>query len=785
MVSTRLILVNEQFISSTNTYLLDNAPTIENISVPITFQIADVRDPGTGSGSYSKTIQIPGTKEVNIFFENIFDVNISLQTFNPNLKVKAFYYVDDLLNFEGNLQILKINVNEVTKEVRYECNVIGEVVTLFTKIKDKFLTELDFSIYNHYLTYAFIQGSWANFATNKAYPIIDWGLTNQNMTNLKPKDFRLCLFAREYLDKIFTNAGYTWTSTFLDSDFFKRLIVPPTITVPSLSTTVLNNNKFLAVANGTEIIYNNVTMPYSLAGLVSYINTVDTDINFQTETYDTGAIFSTPILTPTATNKYNTTVNVGIYVIIKRNSVDVSNLVSPASGAFVVNVYKGSSIIATSNIPVNWLSLGPAGATYANIALNNVTLASGSQYKVTINCAYALFTDDTALGPGTWTMDVGIVSGSNFATEFSTTDVYEGAAVNCNDSIPPTIKQGEFVSWIFKLFNLYTQVDRTNPNNLIIEPRPTFYLTTARDWTNKHDKGSNIEVIPMGELDFNKLLFTYKSDGDFYNKLYEEEYKEVYGSQRIFINNDFIKNERNIETGFSATPYAVNPNIPMVLSTILDKKNNTVGPVKPNIRLLYYKQINLPSATWSMTYNIPSNNTVYFNNYPHAGHTDNPYNPTIDLSWGVPKKIYYTYPNQTWTTNNLYNKYYSQYINQITDKNSKIIKTKFYLNSNDIHIFDFRYPIFTFINGEQGYYLVNKIEDYNPLVSESTTVELLKLTEYPIFTPTSIDMSGGLGGGNQGWERTAGDNITKGDDNINLGTDSLIIGGSGNFIANG
>ena len=784
MVNTRLELINESSASHPVDVYLTNCPYLEEVGIPLTLQISDIREPGQGNGSFSKTIQIPGTQEVNIFFENCFDVNISLQTFNPNLKTRAIYYVDELVNFEGNLQILKIKVDEVSGQVIYECNIIGDVVTLFTKIKERYLTDLDFSIYNHTLTYAFISGSWANLAANKAYPIIDWGKTNSNLATLTPKDFRLCLFAREYLAKIFSNAGYTWTSSFLDSDFFKRLIIPPTTTSPALSSTILNNNKFLAVANGTEKVYNGVSCTYS-APAISYNNTTNTNVNFQSETYDAGGIFTTPTLTPGATNKYNTTVNVGISVVIKRNAVDVSATCSPSSGNFVINILKGSNVIATSNIPVNWLSLGSSGATYTNIALNNVTLASGQNYKVCIQAINAVFADNALLGAGTWTMDVTVVSGSNFATEFTTTDVYEGASVNCNESIPPNIKQGEFVSWIFKKFHLLCQVDKDNSKNLIIEPDTDFYLSTAKDWTYKHDEGSGVEVLPMGELDFNKIIFTEKSDGDFFNKLYEDEYKEVYGTHTEFINNDFIKEVKTVETGFSATPYAVSPNISMVTAAILDKKNNNISEVKPNIRLLYYKQISLPSATWAFYYTNPSTNTVFYNTYPHAGHTDNPYAPTLDLNWGIPNKIYYTYPNQTWTTNNCYNKYYSRRINQITDKNSKIIRTKFYLTSNDIATFDFRYPIFCLINGEQGYYLVNKIEDYNPTVSESTMVELLKLTDYPMFTPTSIDMSGGLGGSNTSWERVYNDNITKGDNNINYGNSSMIMGGTGNFVGNG
>ena len=80
---------------------------------------------------------------------------------------------------------------------------------------------------------------------------------------------------------------------------------------------------------------------------------------------------------------------------------------------------------------------------------------------------------------------------------------------------------------------------------------------------------------------------------------------------------------------------------------------------------------------------------------------------------------------------------------------------------------------------------VNKVIDYDPVNRNSTKVELLKLTYFDAFTPTTIDMSGGVGGGNMSGERVINENITKGQDNTNWGSNSMIVGGSGNFIANG
>lgn len=790
MASTRLILVNElQTSPSGDDIVLDNAPTFENISVPITFQIADVREPGQGSGSYSKTIQIPGSPEVNIFFENVYDVNISLQVFNPNLKVKAYYYVDDLLNFEGHLQIIKINVDEVTKRVVYECNIIGEVITLFTKIKDKFVSDLNFSPYDHALTYANITASWsATPGTGYVYPLADWGLNNSNLAQVKPQHFRACLYKREILQKIFAAEGYTWTSTFLDSTDFKRKVQPPT-SLPVLSTTVLNNNKFLSLSDGTQQF--NLAMTAN-GGTQSFGSNTWTTLQFPNETYDAGGLFDQITLfnfAPAVSNKYNISAYMAFNFVLMNGaspSVDISNTVTSGFSGIHVAIVNANTqqVLGLADLNLANCSFAANNSNSINVIIPNVDLIAGQSYYVRIKFPNVQVYTTPNAGSGC-TLEITNVTGSNFSAEFATNAFYEGANVECNDLLPRDYKQADFISDLKKEFNLYFLQDKANPNNIIIEPRPDFYSTTARDWSGKHDERS-VEVIPMGELDFSRLICKHSEDGDYFNKLYIDEFKEPYGTQTYQITNDFIKGDKVIQTNIAPTPYAWNPSTGLVVPTMVKKDNTTTGPIAIKPRTWHWSgSINLPiGVSWQFVYNAGAN-TVTYTTLPHAGHTDNPYAPTLDLCWDEPDKVYYAYPNQQWTDNNLYNKYYSQYINQITDKNSKIIRTRFYLNSNDIHIFDFRYPIFTFINGEQGYYLVNKIEDYNPLVSESTMVELLKLTDYPVFTPTDSDKGGGLGGGDQGWARTTNDNITKGDNNFNYGDSSMVVGGSENFVSQG
>ncbi len=761
----------------------ENVGYFANIPITIIYQIADIRNPENRKGSFSKTIDIPGNKETNILFENIFEANISLQTFDPRLKTEAVYYVDELPQIKGYIQLLNILKNETTGQVIYQCSLIGELTTLFTDIQGLYLTDLDFSEINHTLDYFSISGSWANTSgatftstnASRAYPLLDWGVNNSNLSYVKPQHFRLCLFARDILLKMFIAAGYTWESTFLDSDLFKRLVVTPT--KPSaLSTTVINNNRFLAEADGTETFTK--TMVDSAFPLLSLTDMTGNTVNFQTETYDAGGVFATPTYTVATTNYHNIQTNLSLTLTVYKNTVtDVSASCTLLSGVIGVYLYQGSNIVGTGSLVYTQLTLGSTAANNVNVILNNYPLTATNTYTVKVvynNIQISTLAAGSAAD--TWDLRVKVNSGSNFSSEFTSNQVYDGIAVVANESIPENVTQADFFKSIIRLFNLYVTVDKTNPKNYIIEPREDFYLTTARDWTYKHNENSVTEIKPVGELNYKKYKYRYKEDGDYFNKWHKETFKETYGYKDVDVTSDFVKAENMTDVVFSATPYYRNPYFNLVTGAILQKNNNIISEIKPNIRLLYYKQINLPNTQWTFT--TAAGNYTY-TNYPHGGHTDNPYNPTLDLNWGLPN-LPYIYPNQYWTTNNLYNKYYSRYINQITDKDSKIVTTEFWLTPLDIHIFDFRYPIFW----KDAYYVVNKLEanliDYLP-----TKVELLKLTNYDAFTPTDIDLSGGVGGGNNTYEKVYNNNLTSGDGNQNYGNSSMIIGGSKNFIENG
>lgn len=782
MVSTRLRIGTES-----------NFGIFDNIPIELIYQISDIRTPTDKKATQSKTVVIPASQEANILFENLFEVNVELLTFNPSLKTNVTYYVDELVALDGYLQLLKINLNESTGKVTYECSVVGELGSVFSDISGLYLTDINWanaypSYSTHSLTTANVQSSWAAAAGAGAYvyPLIDWGVNNSNMSFISPQHLKGCFFAYDYVTRIFADQGYTFTSSFFSSSFFKKLIIPPNDIV-TLDSTTINNNKFLAYVDATQFVTLTTTRP-SVGILGTAAST--TTILYPTETYDTGNIYNngTSTFQVPLSNKYNFKASVSLNFKVFLAALDISANITGLTGN--VNVYLNSSTntVASATIPIANISFAASNSNNLTINMPNVDLVALETYTVSLTIGALVLNLAPDTGVGAYSTKVSIVDGS-YSAELASNSVYEGSTVAAADLIPKNVKQYDFLKSIFKMFNLYAVIDKTNQNNYLIEPRissiSSFYKTAsnALDWTDKHAEDSDTEIIPIGELNAVRYNFTYKDDGDFYNVDYKNNYNETYGTHKLDVTNDFIKGEQTTDVIFSPTPYAVNPNFAMVCATIIKKDNLQIAPIKPNIRILYYSgSVALPSTQWTLVRKVPSLATYTYTTFPHAGHTDNPYAPNLDLNWGFPKKVYYNFPNLQWTTKNLYNEYYSQYFGQITDKDSKIVITDFYLTPTDINQLDFRYPIKFNLDGNPAYYTINKIT-YNPQVSKVSRVELLKLADGEIFVEQTLPLSDNITGDSSNSQNRAANGNISGGNSIIIGENSTTLGGGNNYIA--
>lgn len=213
---------------------------VENIS--LNFNIADITDPEKRNSSYSKTIKIPETRNNRALFGDISDLTID-STFNPNKKTRCWVLVDTIVVFEGSIQLRKVSMDWKYDYSFYECVVYSDNDNLFKEIGETYLTDLDFSELDHDWDKPTIMNSWKHsWNDGYFYPLIDYGydfnlssinallITGTSGQTPNPGVRVSQMFpatnVKYILDKIFNTAGYSYNSTFFETNEFKNLYIP-------------------------------------------------------------------------------------------------------------------------------------------------------------------------------------------------------------------------------------------------------------------------------------------------------------------------------------------------------------------------------------------------------------------------------------------------------------------------------------------------------------------------------------------------------------------------------
>lgn len=794
---------------------------LKEIPISLNYAIADVRDLSKRGGSGSKTLVLAGTAIVNKIFENIFNTNIELATFNPNIKLEAIYYLNEKEQIKGDLQLLKI-IRKPNGSVEYNCNLIGREGDLFVAVGDKMLTDLNFSDLDHTYNKTEQKNSWATsyrksgvatpfaYGSGYVYPFIKYGYAASD-SSFDVNHFKPAIFRKEYVDRIFAAAGFTYTSTFLNASLFKHLITPCNKDKLELSNADISNSQYyIGKTTATTVGW----FGASTVGNIAWKPNAPQAINYNLEV---APYFDASNQYDSAVNFYATVGFSGVYNVVAYAQLDITlQCAAAVGGTWTVTGPTNNSIYINieRNTGAGWFTIasavgykpngtvtavGSASAYNINVQTGNINLNAGDLIRVSVPLAgitaSILDAGSVPVPNGTaFTLDLSIPNGTAKNSHYllrADTAVYDGNTLAMNNAIPVNIKQKDYLMDIIQEFNLYIEKDKTNEKNYIIEPRDTFYTANVENWTDKVDYNKDWEVTPMGELDGRNYIWKYKDDKDYYNDLYQKQFIDNYGLKRVQIINDFIKAEKKIEVICSPTPLVSNSVNNIICPHIYTKDGVNLKTVSHNIRSLYYGGLKSSGPTWAYT---SLSGTTNETQYPYAGHVDDPLVPTIDLNFDVPKQTYYTYPLAYYTTNNLFNAYYSKFINEITDKDSKIVTCSVRLTELDILKFTFRNKVFIQHPLTGGtYYVVNKIIDYNPLVSETTKVELLKLKNYAAFVPSTIAID--VGSNTASTERIGynpetnsyansneGNTLALGSSNRIMGSGNAATGGERNYI---
>jgi hypothetical protein len=660
----------------------------QDISAEFTYAIDDIKDFSARNTSFSKTIVLPGNAVNNNLLGHIFKFgNANLYNpaqpnvgynFNPSISASCIILVDKIQVFKGVLRLLEIIIDG--DSIEYECAVFGELGGFISALANKKIEEIDFGIADQTWNVSTITGSWDNISGGGVYyPLIDYGqVSYNNKKDWDFKAFRPALYVKNYMDKIITGAGYTYDAPFFNTNLFKRLIIPNNQKNLTKSATV----GFFGLANVKN---------YSIAGAVEF--TVSTLGNFTANITNT-------VFTYTSATPFTGSINLQIAGII--------NSISPISDLTLQLRLNTFTILSSVTYPTP----GDGYAFNANLSVANTTINQNDFLTVDIIGNFN---------------DLDIQSGVFSISSGTPTDVVinYNESININDTIPKGIFQRDFFASVVKMFNLYVTEDRDRSNHLIIEPYIDYYDVSGSryDWTYLVDRDKPIRLKPMSELTGRYFEYKYKQDSDYYNDQYFKKFAQGYGDRIEDTGFEFASDKQTAELIFAATPLVGYQGEDKVFSTILKLSNTNVEDKTEHvIRILQAKKLTGLSSYDIM--NGMSTTLTSTTSMGYAGHLDDPDNPTADINFGVPSELFFTI-STAYPSANLFNGFWSDYVAEITDKNSKLLSCNVLLKTSDIYQLDF--SKFVYIDG--SLWRINKVADYNPIAYDTTKVELLKVIE--------------------------------------------------------
>ena len=218
-----------------------------DVEIPITYNVADIRDISKKNSAYSLDFDIPNTQNNAVLFDHIGEISVSNNIFALDEKYEAFLETDGVRTFNCYLKLSEVTIND-NKEISYNANLHSSITDLWDILGTTTLRgnqnandDLDFSGYSKTLTANEIfmrtdmhlwdtsTDPWSVIGTKtygKDFQISLVDRTNLGLNPVTPDKkhiyvdfFQLTpfLFVKEIWDKIFEWAGYSYVSEFLNN----------------------------------------------------------------------------------------------------------------------------------------------------------------------------------------------------------------------------------------------------------------------------------------------------------------------------------------------------------------------------------------------------------------------------------------------------------------------------------------------------------------------------------------------------------------------------------------
>ena len=717
----------------------------EDEDIPLTLSVDEFKNAAEQVKSYSKAFNLPATKNNNRIFHNLFEITRSSdgdKFFNPYVKTQCVLKQDGFTIFEGYLRL--IDISDKQGEISYNVNLYSEVIALADTLENKKFSDLSFVELEHDYNKTNIKNSWNDGGTGITYtnpstsgfrdandtvkyPFCDWThqwlIANNPNGNLGPthnnpqlvtlqQAFRPFIQIKYLIDIIFaqSNFPFSYTSTFFNTTDFKKLYMD--------FNWGADDNPIQQTGDTYECFY--------------FYNLGDgSATNYATASFDVMNLsYNIPLVGGLTPPNYSDT-NDFITSTANNESYDIQ---------YIYGIENTDTV--SREIECRWLyNNTPIDNTPAIGAANVITIAAGGTFYYQGSFSIVMTTAGDTLkaqfrtdsGTASKVRQLHTAFPLNGASVIFNTGISSVTSATILQTLRGELGQWEFLKGIMTMFNLVTVPDKSDPNNILIEPYNDMFLENADTsellWTDKVDI-EEIKLMPLTDLKQKTIFKFVEDDDDWAFKNYKIEVENhLYGSQMFDaeISANGLETVLSGEEEIVAEPFAATVPKPLdyqfsnfIVPSIYsyNPENDTSEGFDNSPRIMYNNgKKTLPGG---LTYYIPafnglsSENQASFLQFSHLSEIPTT-SSTLDFHFGICQLIQ---PIGSPTVNNLFMTYWLPYYNELYNPDTRIMTLKVNLLAGDINTFKF-YDTILIKNRK---FRVNKIE-YKP--NDLSTVEFI------------------------------------------------------------
>ncbi len=725
--------------------------------IPLRLDISAVENTEIGEffGVGSQVFDIPGTKSNNKFFKHAYNVGATdIPAFSNTIDGRIIAKGETVL--KGQFQLLEV-IKDEAGYVNYKCQIADETVQFKDAIQNKLISNADWSAYTHTLSTGSILDSWSNnlLDGNVYYPLADYGLDDpENQGNfplfgfsnnglgtyfdsstspIKPQQFLPAIRARETLETICAQAGFSASGDFINSGDFSNLMILPkgqeemgiVVSGSELPTgyAINNYNQSIPISSGPAIGTKLAANQVVVDPLSKFVVSGSDGIIY----YEADGI-----------GEYEAAAQIGFF--------------NPMS--FTTGTVKVDLKLVKGTFPFSSFVLAETSREFTSAdGFNTFTMNVGSSFNSSTSEQVWVFVDYYYTS-GTPTQALNLLG---FSSKLEITNApanFVGATVDMGLQWPSDLKSIDVVTSLIKQFNLVVYPHPTQDKTIVFEQFDDWIREGAvKDWTDKWDTAERVAVKHTVDEEPAELLFSNADDNDRFSVEAKESAPYYqYGTLRVLADNNISQGRKEIKNTFGPTvlggPFISGSNKADGTPTynldlgssfgfphLYKFDNNQLKSYKFKPRLGYKVNNSIPSGSSIVIGNSFDDNTRISGSYgtlsnvnglpARDGDADLHFNNTYFKFIGPGLNLQ--------SSNSNFNSYWKTYIDSLYWEDSRKVTLDIKFDPEEYKGINLNDTIF--VKDQQ--YRINKINGFNVTSDDVATVELIRL--YPAYYQNNPD----------------------------------------------